>query len=75
MELAAAHAVQADGGALGEGGGPEAGRHGSVGGHLVGGDGRPRQRLGRRGRDQKFFRWCSLSNHSLPEQQEVTDGA
>ena len=47
MELVSSEAVQSDGGALGEGGGAEPGRHGSVGGHLVGGDGRPRQGLQR----------------------------
>ena len=45
MELVSSEAVQSDGGALGEGGGAEPGRHGSVGGHLVGRNWRPRQGL------------------------------
>lgn len=49
MELTPPYAVQSDGGALREGGGSKPGRHGSVRGDLVGGDGRPRQELQRRG--------------------------
>ncbi|TNN88877.1 hypothetical protein EYF80_000755 [Liparis tanakae] len=52
LELTPSNAVQSDGRALGEGGGPEPGGHGSVGGDLVGGDGRPRQKLLRRDKNK-----------------------
>lgn len=42
VEFPPPHAVQSDGGALGENGGTKPGRYSFVGGHLVGGDGRSR---------------------------------
>lgn len=66
MELTPPYAVQSDGGALREGGGSKPGRHGSVGGDLVGGDGRPRQELQRQGGEKTKintpgFMKCSLT--------------
>ena len=56
MQLASSQAVQSDWGALGEGGGAEPGRHGPVGGNLVGGDWGPGQGLGGGGRQcEKVF--------------------
>lgn len=45
VKFSPSNTVQSDGGALGEDGGAKPGRHRFVGGHLVGGDGRPRQGL------------------------------
>lgn len=61
MELTASNTVQSDGSALGEGGGAKPGRHCSVGGNLVGGDGRPRQGLQRRDKKHPGFRKNSHS--------------
>lgn len=48
-EPPASHAVQPDGGALGEGARPQPGRHRAVGRHLVRGHGRPGSWLQRKG--------------------------
>lgn len=79
VELTPSNAVQSDGGALGEGGGAKPGWHCSVGGHLVGGDGRPRQRL-QRGQEETSWDLgrAHFLRHLLPSRwldatQNLTD--